>query len=108
MNLKSISKTTHELVCNSDDIGTDNDPFTKRWVPLEIAQRELDRTKVAYLVKKAQRDELFAKIEAYRKWLSEQEICRDLKRTTVIDKITEIFGEQTPVSSQSANNGANK
>jgi hypothetical protein len=44
----------------------------KHVVALEIAQRELKRAKTAYRVKRDRLNELFSKVELYRKWLQEQ------------------------------------
>jgi transcriptional regulator of heat shock response len=43
MSLESKAKTTHELVCCSEDIDTSNDPFKTKWVKLEDAQAEYKR-----------------------------------------------------------------
>lgn len=69
------------------------------WVPLVIAKRELERAETAYRVKLAERDDLFAKVGALRKYLKiekseESKLDKDFIITinSVNAKIDELFG----------------
>lgn len=100
--LKKQAVTLYQLIDSNqfawEHISRNDMRWSKKWVPLEVAINAVfEKNKERF----AEIKSLENKIAAYQKWLNDKTVPHVFINSKT--KFTEIFGEQTPVSTQKVN-----